>query len=211
MAVLHHAYSCSVAPDKQQKLSQVIKTWPDRDREATSIYVKQCLENIKDRTDIHESFFTETGGIITSWLEPDTLSLELTSFLIIADSLQKIPSLSTSHDTNHYVLTKYLPGIGWYQSDVDMLINGASIHTMLNELGDTQPYISTSGFMDTGGWVKQIDVIRLLRKINLASTILPLQKDSDTYGLLSSGALSDATQMLSHASESQWLVVATVM
>ena len=210
MAVLHHAFRCAVIPAFKQEILDLLATWEAGHREKLSAMAVTRYAALAGREDIHAAFYLGPDGAAPSWLQPRSISPGLAALVVLAEGFIPLPTLSTTNDTNHHQLATHLPALGWSTDEINYLIRGEPIETMLH--GYTSSTLEPGGFRHTGGWTPPGMTRRLSVNLDRLAMGPPQEADEATqvaWSLLNeSSALDDARAMLAPLSDDDWLVMA---
>lgn len=157
MAVLHHAFRCAVTADFERDLQNLMREWASGDRGVFADVAKARYAGLAHLENINTAFYLGPGGAAPSWLEPAFISAGLAAFVMLAPDLEPLPSLSASHDTNHALLARHLPALGWSEDEFRALIYGWPIETVLQRYVRGTSTAVAGGFAHTGGWTPRAD------------------------------------------------------
>jgi hypothetical protein len=212
MAVLHHAFRCVVTPTFRQDISNLLAAWEAGDREKLSAMVVSRYAALAGREDIDAAFYLGPDGAALSWLQPQSISPGLAALVMLAEGFIPLPTLSASNDTNHHQLVKHLPALGWSVDEIDFLIRGQPVESMLDSYASSTHRLEPGGFRHTGGWTPPGMARKLRATLNRLALGAPPQANNAAqvaWGLLNeSNALDDACAMLAPLSADDWLVMA---
>lgn len=212
MAVLHHAFRCAVTPSFERTVLDLLAAWEAADRERLSTMAIGRYAALAQRQDIHDAFYLGPDGAASSWLQPQFISPGLAALVMLAANFVPLPSLSGSNDTNHHLLATHLPTLGWQREEIDFLIHGQPIETMLHRYTDSTRHLQQGEFRHTGGWTPPMMTRKLKEKIDLLTLAPPLpaaEAEQAWKRLNESKALDDARAMLAPLNDDDWLVLST--
>lgn len=212
MAVLHHAFRCAVTPDFERDLQNLMREWASGDRGAFAEAAKARYAALTQLEDIHTAFYLGPDGAAPSWLEPAFISPGLAALVMLSPDFKPLPSLSASHDTNHALLARHLPALGWSEDEIRALIYGWPIETVLQRYvrGSSMPV--PGGFAHTGGWTPpgMTDILR--ERLDILASGLPARShklaEEAWHSLKDNNTFEDAQTMLAHLDSYDWLVMA---
>ena len=211
MAVLHHAFLCPVTPEFHRDVTVLLGAWKADDRAELSVLAIAANRHLTDREDLHSALMLHPDGSVASWMKADFVSPGLAVLSLLAHRFMAITGLSASGGANHYLLETQLPLLGWSPSEIELLVRGKSIESMLMTYADTSGPIEQGGFRHTGGWTEGL--IAQMLKHRIDRMIQGPSPGTDpqalaAWGLLNdSGALRDAQAMLASISDKDWLVM----
>ncbi|MQB40831.1 hypothetical protein [Rhizobium sp. ICMP 5592] len=209
MAVLHHAFRCAVTSALKREISDLLAVWETGDREKLSAMAVARYAALAGREDIHAAFYLSPEGAARSWLQPEFISPGLAALVVLAESFVPLPTLSASNDTNHHRLATHLPALGWSPEEIDSLIHGQPIETLLHGYAGSAYRLEPGGFRHTGGWTPQGMVQKLTVKLDRLALEPPKASDKTAWSLLNERkALDDARAMLAPLHDDDWLVMA---
>lgn len=211
MAVLHHAFRCAVTPEFDRDISEFFAAWRAGDRRRLSALALEGYAKLAKREDLHVAFYLYPEGAASSWMQSAFISPGLAALAMLAHRFVPIPGLSTSRNTNHYLLETQLPLLGWSSADISFLVRGHSVEAMLEGYATSVSRLDPGGFRHTGGWTPGRTAQELKERLDeLAGGISP-QADASArvawWLLKQSHALTDAQAMLAEIAESDWLVM----
>ncbi|EJK88183.1 hypothetical protein MOV66_16055 [Agrobacterium sp. SHOUNA12C] len=209
MAVLHHAFRCAITPALKREISELLAAWEIGDREKLSAMAVARYAALAGREDIHAAFYLGPEGAAQSWLQPQFISPGLAALVVLAQNFAPLPTLSAGNDTNHHRLETHLPALGWSPEEIDSLIHGQPIETMLHDYANSADRMEPGGFRHTGGWTPPGMAQKLGVKLDRLALEPPKASDKATWSLLNeSKALDDARAMLAPLRDNDWLVTA---
>ena len=212
MAVLRHAFRCAVTPDFERDLHKLMREWASGDRGAFADVAKARYATLAHREDIHAGFYLGPDGASPSWLEPAFISAGLAALVMLAPDFEALPSLSASHDTNHALLARHLPALGWSEDEIRALIHGWPIETVLQRYAPGSCVPVPGGFAHTGGWTPpgMTDILR--ERLDILASGLPARShklaEEAWHSLKEKNAFEDAQTMVAHLDGYDWLVMA---
>jgi hypothetical protein len=189
-----------------------MSAWATGDLAVFAAAAKTRYATLAQREDIHTAFYLGPDGAAPSWLEPAFLSPGLAALVMLAPDFVTLPSLSASHDTNHALLAKHLPALGWSDDEVRALIYGWPIETVLQRYirGSSMPV--PGGFAHTGGWTPPAMTSLLRERLDILAAGLPAKShglaEEAWHSLHTSNAVKDAQEMLADLDIYDWLVMA---
>ena len=212
MAVLHHAFRCAVTPAFEREILDLLAAWEAGDREKLSAMAIARYAALAAREDIHVAFYLGPDGAAPSWLQPQVISPGLAALVTLAQDFVPLPTLSASNDTNHHRLATHLPALGWSADEIDALIHGQPIETMLQDYAGSTHRLKPGDFRHTGGWTPSAMVRKLSAKLDRlalepAKALGKVEQAARSL-LNESNALNDARAMLAPLSDDDWLVTA---
>jgi hypothetical protein len=212
MAVLHHAFRCAVTPAFEQTVRDLAAAWEAADRDRLSAMAIGRYAALGEREDVHAAFYLAPDGAALSWLQPQFISPGLAALVSLAKDFVPIPSLSASNDTNHHRLATQLPALRWSADEINFLVHGQPIETMLRHFVGSGVRLDPGQFRHTGGWTPPAMAQRLREKLDqLAKEGAP---NADKIAraawesLNESKALDDARKMVAALNDDDWLVMA---
>lgn len=212
MAVLHHAFRYAVTPAFEQKVRDLAAAWEAGDRDRLSAMAVGRYAALREREDVHAAFYLAPDGAALSWLQPQFIRLGLAALVSLAEDFVPIPSLSASDDTNHHRLASHLPALGWSADEINFLVHGRSIETMLHHYVSSEELLDPGQFRHTGGWTPPGMAQRLRAKLDqLTQGKAPKagKAAQSAWDLLDkSKALEDARRMVAALNSDDWLVMA---
>lgn len=212
MAVLHHAFRCSVTPAFKREISKLLAAWEADDRERLSAMAASRYADLAGREDVHAAFYLGPDAAAPSWLHPQFISPGLAALVILAQDFVPLPTLSASNDTNHHRLEKHLPALGWPAEEIDYLVRGRPIETMLQSYANSTLQLEPGQFRHTGGWTPPGMARKLSSKLDRLISNPPSQAGEPAQEAWSrlneSKALDDARAMVDALSDDDWLVMA---
>ncbi|MBD8687013.1 MULTISPECIES: hypothetical protein [unclassified Rhizobium] len=212
MAVLHHAFRCAVTADFERDLQNLMREWASGDRGVFADVAKARYAGLAHLENINTAFYLGPGGAAPSWLEPAFISAGLAAFVMLAPDLEPLPSLSASHDTNHALLARHLPALGWSEDEFRALIYGWPIETVLQRYVRGTSTAVAGGFAHTGGWTPpgMTDILR--ERLDILASGRPAKShklaEEALHALKENNAFEDAQKMLAHLDRYDWLVMA---
>lgn len=211
MAVLHHAFRCAVRPAIERDIRDLLHMWQAGDREKLSVLTKERYATLATRDDVHAASYLHPDGAAPSWMEPPFISPGLAAFILLAQNFSPLPTLSSSSDTNHDLLAKHLPRLGWSEAEVGFLIHGQPIEAMLQDYASATPKLFPGDFAHTGGWTHPDKIPSLRACLDGLRAEPPLSSDNavlDAWRVLNErNALEDARAMLAGLQDDDWLVM----
>lgn len=212
MAVLHHAFRCSVTPAFKREISNLLAAWEAGDRARLSAMAESRYAGLAGREDVHAAFYLGPDGAAPSWLQPQYISPGLAALVILAEDFVPLPTLSASNDTNHHRLEKHLPALGWLAEEIGYLVRGEPIETMLQSYANSTLQLEPGKFRHTGGWTAPGMARKLSMELDRLISSPPPQAGKaaqEAWSLLNeSKALDDARAMVHALSDDDWLVMA---
>lgn len=186
--------------------------WDANSREGLSAMALAAYGSLAGREDVHAAFYLGPEGAAPSWLQPEYISPGLAALMVLAPGFIALPNLSASSDTNHYVLASQLPVLGWTADEIEFLVQGQPIETMLQSFAERSCQLQPGGFRYTGGWTSGLSARTLSERLDRLAQGLPLDANemerSAWRRLNESNALHDARAMLSSLTADDWLVMA---
>lgn len=212
MAVLHHAFRCSVTPEFAQQISELLAACQAGDHAQLSDLALAGYGSLSQREDVHTAFYLDPEGGAPSWMQPDYITPGLAAIVLLASGFVTIPSLSASKDTNHYLLETQLPLLGWSAEEIRLLVRGQPIETMLRTYAVPGLQLDQDGFRHTGGWTPGLAAQALKGRLDQLGRGVASDADGAAKAawslLADSNALSDAQAMLAAIGDTDWLVMA---
>ncbi|KAA1184685.1 hypothetical protein FP026_04745 [Rhizobium tropici] len=210
MAVLHHAFRCAVTPGFERTVLDLLAAWESADRERLSTMAVSRYAELAQREDINSAFYLGPDGAASSWLQPGFISPGLAALVTLAKDFVPVPTLSASDDTNHHRLATHLPALGWSADEIDFLIHGQPIETMLQPYASSTDQLKEGKFRHTGGWTPPGMTRKLRESIDRLILAPPSQADEAVWAwnlLNESKALDDARAMLAPLNDDDWLIL----
>lgn len=212
MAVLHHAFRCAVTPEFEADVQELMRQWISGDRAAFAAAAKARYGGLASLQDIQTAFYLGPDGAAPSWLDPAFISPGLAAVVMLAPHFTRVSSLSESHDTNHDLLARQLPALGWPEDEVRSLVHGWPIETMLQRYANDAAVMMPGGFAHTGGWTPP-GMVPLLRERLDKLALAPPAKSHKLaqeawHRLAERNAFQDAQAMLADLGDRDWLVMA---
>ncbi|MFK0165193.1 hypothetical protein [Rhizobium sp. NPDC090279] len=212
MAVIHHAFRCGITSALEANVRDLVAQWEAGDRSGLSTMAFAHYAMIADRGDLHAAFHLHPDGAVSSWLQPPHISPGLAALLLLAPHFISITTLSSSSDTNHHLLATQLPELDWSADEINFLIHGQPIETMLHRYASTARHLPPGAFRHTGGWTPPSVARKLKNKIDRSVLGPPSRADAAQYAwkrLKESNALDDACAMMASVNDDDWLVLST--
>jgi hypothetical protein len=211
MAVLHHAFRCPVTPLFREDVAALLAAWRDGDRDALSAMALAGYALLREREDVHAAFYLGPDGAVPSWLQPDFISPGLAALTGLARGFIRLPNLSSSADANHWFLVSQLPALGWASGEIESLVQGQPIETMLRSYAEPACPLQPGGFRHTGGWTSGRTALALSARLKRFAQARPADADTAQQAawqrLNESHALQDAQAMLAPLTADDWLIM----
>jgi len=212
MAVLHHAFRCAVTPAFEREILGLLAIWESGDRTRLSAMAIARYAALAEREDIHAAFYLGTDGAVPSWLQPQFISPGLAALVTLARDFIPLPTLSASNDTNHHRLATHLPALGWPADEIDLLIHGRPIETMLHRYASATSRPEPGEFRHTGGWTAPGSAQKLSADLDRLTLCPPPEAGEPAQAawsvLKESRALDDARAMVGLLNDDDWLIMA---
>jgi hypothetical protein len=168
MAVLHRAFTFSPEPF-HRRMAEAIAAGQELDLRALHQMAQAALHRATSETwQALEAMRFEQRWLDVS--EPDLPHSTEWYALLLAQELTSAPGLSRDGVAAFAILRQALPALEWEQGDIDALIFGDPLQTLLASAGDARFTSEFAGIDQYGGWLSQTRLRHMSSKLQSAQS-----------------------------------------